>query len=195
VKGAALGLALPVDPGEYVIVTHVPGAAERESKVSVQLGEAKHVQLDTTSAPAAPVGAPEPAAPIAAPTAPASEPAPGEGRKTGAYVAGGIGVAGIVVGSVTGILVLSKKGTVKDNCTGGACNDAGLDAANSGKALATVSDIGFGIGLAGLAVGAIFLLTGNDSSSAAAEHARVARWQPVLISGNGLLGTGLSKHW
>ncbi len=194
-KGAALGLALPVDPGEYVIVTHVPGAPERETKVSVQLGDAKRVQLDTTSAATAPVAVAPPAAPVDVHPSPSSEPSHGNGRKTAAYVAGGIGVAGIVVGSVSGILVLSKKSTVKDNCAGGACNDTGLDAANTGKSLATVSDIGFGVGLAGLAVGAILLLTGSDSGSSVAEHAHATSWQPVLVSGNGLFGTGLSKRW
>jgi len=200
-KGVALGLPLPVDPGEYLIVTHIPGGAERETKVSLQLGETKRVSLEvgkTASEPPAPVAPSVMPLRAASSPSPASEPdrgpAHGDGRKTGAYVAGGVGVAGIVVGSVTGILVFGKKHTVSDNCAGGSCNNAGLDAANSGKHLAIVSDVGFGVGLAGLAVGAILLLSGG-SESTAAEHARATRFQPVLTGQNGVVSAGLFRRW
>jgi hypothetical protein len=196
-KGAALGLALPVDPGEYLVVTHVPGAPERESKVSIQLGEAKRVPLDVTVAVSKPAAAPL-SPPVAAPSqgSQAAAPAPthGSSRKTAAYVAGGVGIAGIALGSVTGVLVLSKKHTMNDNCTGTDCNADGVSAANSAKTLATVSDVGFGVGIAGLAVGTILLLTGG-SESAAAEHARGTGWQPVFVGNSGVIGGGLFRRW
>jgi len=198
-KGVALGLPLPVDPGEYVIVTHVPDGAEHETKVTLQLGEAKRISLETSkpvSAPVAPLG------PVAVP--PLSPPstnveaeraaARGSRNRTAAYVVGGIGLAGIAVGSVTGILVLGKKQTVSDNCTGNSCNDVGLAAAHSGKNLASVSDVGFGVGIAGLAVGAILLLTGGPEP-AAAEHTRAARLQPVFTSQDGVVSAGLFRRW
>ena len=48
-QGAALGLALPSDPGEYVIVTRTPGGAERPVTISVALGEAKRVALEVSA--------------------------------------------------------------------------------------------------------------------------------------------------
>jgi hypothetical protein len=180
-------------------VTHVPGAPESETKISIQLGEAKRVPLDVakpTAAPAAttPAATPAPAKPLPSAAAPAEpEPAHGSGRKTAAYVAGGFGIAGIVVGSVSGILVLGKKSTVSENCADKACNDRGLAAARSGKNLALVSDIGFGVGIAGLALGTIMLVTGSDSTTA--DTARARRWQPVLVAGNGAVGTGLFRRW
>lgn len=205
-KGAALGLALPVDPGQYAIVTHVPGAPEHATQVSIQLGEAKSITLDATSA------APEPAAALAASPPPQAAPssvaaigpapppqAHASGRKTGAYVAGGVGLAGIAVGAVTGILALSKEHTVNGNCSGASCNPAGLDAAKSGKGLATVSDLGFGVGIAGLALGTILLLTGGSESATAAaaaqEHAQAGRWQPLLTAGGSGITTGLFRRW
>jgi hypothetical protein len=199
-KGAALGLPLPVDPGQYVIVTHVPGGAEHETKVSIQLGEAKRVPLEATKSatlPAPPVASTAPLEP--APSADSQAEAErgqahGNGRKTAAYVAGGVGVAGIVVGSVTGILVFSKKHTVTGNCTGASCSETGLDAANSGKTLATISDVGFGVGIAGLALGTILWLSGG-SESASAEHARTTSFQPMLVGTNGGFAAGLLRRW
>ncbi len=194
-KGAALGLSLPVDPGEYVIVTHVPGAPEHETRVSIALGEAKRVTLDASGAPAI---APAASAPQLGPSppvpAPAEAPTRGKSPKTAAYIAGGVGLAGVAVGSITGLLVFGKKSTVKDNCTANACNDAGLSAASSGKTLATISDLGFGVGIAGLAVGAILWFTGNGESSPS-ERAQSSHWQPVLTSNGGGLAAGLSRRW
>jgi hypothetical protein len=200
-KDAALGLALPVDPGQYMIVTHVPGGTDRETKVTLQLGDAKRLTLETSqaTAAAAPPVVPPPAAVPSEPSVyanvdSASERTHGSGRKTAAYVAGGVGLAGIAVGAVTGILVLGKKQTVNDNCSGSSCNDEGLAAANSGKNLAAVSNIGFAVGILGLGASAIMLLTGG-SQSAAAEHAHSTRFQPVLASQNGGLSAGLFRRW
>jgi hypothetical protein len=198
-KDAALGLALPVDPGQYVIVTHVPGGADRETNVTLQLGDAKRLTLETNqpTAAAVPPVVPLPATPQSEPNVnanSASQPTRGSGRKTAAYVAGGVGLAGIAVGAVTGILVLGKKQTVDDNCSGSSCNDEGLAAANSGKNLAAVSNIGFGVGILGLGASAIMLLTGG-SESAAAEHAHSTRFQPVFGSQNGGVSAGLFRRW
>lgn len=198
-KGAALGLPLPVDPGEYVIVTHAPGAPERETRVSIQLNDQKRLPLEVAAASEVPANG---AAAVAPPTASANATdraatapeAHGPNHKTAAYVAGGVGLAGIAVGTVTGVLVLSKKHTVSGNCSGAACNDAGLSAANSGKNLAFVSDIGFGVGIAGLALGAVFLLSGG-SDSAATEHANTTRVQPLLVAGSSSVGLGLLRRW
>ena len=94
--------------------------------------------------------------------------APG-GSHAGAYVLGSVGIAGLVVGGITGGMMLANKGVVDANCTDGAegvklCKTpAGVDAGNQAKTLGLVSTIGFGAGLAGLGAAAILLLT--DSSS------------------------------
>lgn len=198
-QSVVLGLALPADPGQYVIVTRAPGGAEHEAKVTLQLGDQKRVVLEVSKAappPAAPL-APQAAPPLTEPNAKVEAPpgqARGNGRKTAAYVAGGIGLAGIAAGTVTGILVLGKKQTVNDNCTGSACNDEGLAAANSAQNLATVSNVSFGIGIVGLAASAIMLLSGG-SQPAAAEHAAAPRFQPVFTGQNGGFSAGVSRRW
>ena len=189
-QGAALGMALPVDPGQYVIVTHLPSGAEHSATVSIALADAKRVELDV-SQPAAPASPASEPAILAPPSAPPAE----SQRKsnTPAYVIGGIGVAGIALGSVTGILVLGKKSTVKNDCVGSTCNSAGVNAANSGKTLAVVSDIGFGVGIVGLATSAVLLLARPKAEPDA--RASASHWQPLLASTPGGAWAGLERRF
>ena len=195
---AALGLPLPVDPGGYEIVTRAPGVSERRANVTLELGDAKRLDLEMGAPLSAPSAQPEPLPPVPpaavqgeqkAPAEPPREPSTGSGRRTAAYVAGGIGIAGIAVGSVTGILVLGKKQTVSDNCLDHDCNATGYAAATSGQSLGLVSTIGFGVGIAGLVVGGVLLLTGSEPTPSARA------WQPVLTASDGTYGGGVSRRW
>jgi len=94
--------------------------------------------------------------------------------RTWAYVAGGIGAAGIIVGSITGGLAIGGKSTMDDNCNGEACNHEGKEAADETQALALVSTIGFPVGLAGLAAGtALWLLSPSQDGAAATGRLQV----------------------
>lgn len=203
-QGAALGLPLPVDPGDYVVVTRTPGGAEHQVTISVALGDAKRVALEVSAESSAAPTAAAAQAPTAAalPLGSAANSAPEtptdqQRSKAPAYVAGGIGIAGIVVGSVTGLLVFGKKSTVSRECAGHVCSDAGVSAANSGKSLAIVSDIGFGVGIAGLATATILLLTArhDEPVAGAAAPSRSARWEPLLVRAPGGGWAGLKHTW
>jgi hypothetical protein len=87
----------------------------------------------------------------------------GGSSHTGAWIIGGIGLAGIAVGSVMGVMALGKKSTVDKECNDLACSDAGMTAVDDGKKFALVSTIGFGVGAAGLATSVILLLASSDS--------------------------------
>ena len=80
------------------------------------------------------------------------------------YVLAGVGAAGVVVGGVTGIMVLGKKKTADEHCYPEfrACDQEGVDANESGRTLGTVSTVGFAIGLVGLGLGTYFILTSDD---------------------------------
>ena len=191
---AALGVPLPVDPGSHTLVTRVPGGRDHTVNVTVAVGEAKRVQLEidktVTTAPATTnttARSPEPASSPQSPPEPEAQ----HHSHTAAYVAGGIGIAGIVLGSVTGALVFGKKGTLKDNCADHDCNTAGYDAAHSAQTLATVSTIGFGVGIAGLATSAILFLTESKSEPVARVHG----WEPLLVGGANGAWAGVGRRW
>ena len=80
---------------------------------------------------------------------------------------GGVGVAGLAVGSVAGILTLGHKSTVNDNCNADTkqCNAAGYDAAQSGKTLGLVTTTGLVVGAVGVGIGAYLLLSNGKGES------------------------------
>lgn len=136
---ASLDTALPVNPGEHVVVVEAPGTQPAQFRTSV--GEGERAQIAVSLGPAStdsrPAGTPDVASGAHA-------------NHTAAYVVGGIGVAGLITGVVAGLLVLDRKSTVNDNCKELVCNQTGKDAADSGKTLGVVTTIGFLTGGVGL---------------------------------------------
>jgi hypothetical protein len=162
---AALGVGLPVDPGEHVVMTQAPGGVIAEQRITLGKGEKKKVTLEVKPLPEAEAGAqPGTAQPGKAPPSQGTE--GGDGRRVATYVIGGLGVAGLGLGGVMGGLALGKKGTVTEHCGSGiglkdkaACDASGFDAVKSGRTLALVSTVGFAVGAAGVATAVVLLLT------------------------------------
>lgn len=157
----SLGVALPVDPGERTLVVRTPDGRERETRITLAPGETKAVEL------ALPTPAVATATGSASPT-PAQPKASSPPRNdTPAYVVGGVGVAALAVGAVTGALVFSKKSVVDAHCADTVCDAEGKRAADSAKTLGLVSTIGVGVGVAALATSAVLLLSGKREPAAA----------------------------
>lgn len=166
--GVALGQAsldspLPVDPGEHVVVVEAPGTRATQFRASV--GEGEQIRLEVSVGPDLPRAQ--------------SGPGPVEGRRessagrSAAYVIGGIGVAGLITGVFTGLSVLSHKSTVDDNCVGKQCNQAGLDAAQSGKTLGIVTTVALVSGALGLGTASYLFL----AAPAPTENAHSGAYQ------------------
>jgi tetratricopeptide (TPR) repeat protein len=128
----------------------------------------------------------EPAA-AAVPPAPAQpEPAqPTDGVKpTSAgppvlsYVLLGVGVVGIGVGSYFGLQAMSTKSDAEGLCPdlGGkrTCPASANDTLSSNKRDAILADVGFGVGIAAVAVGGYLLFTGGKPKETAATQLRPA---------------------
>jgi hypothetical protein len=101
------------------------------------------------------------------PTAPQADDAtPKSGRLLAGWIVTGVGAAGIGVSLVTGALVLSKKSFVEENCPGPnkvCTTEEGLDAAEEGRRLSTVSTVAFVVGAVGL-VGGLYLVLSSDTA-------------------------------
>lgn len=157
VPQAAWGVPTPVDVGKHHVSALAPGKKPLSVPFEVKAnGEAKSIEVpplfDAT------VEAKEPGNPDAPP--PSKD-------TTAAWVVGGVGAAGVVVGAITGIMVFSKKSDSDQACKP-TCTQAGVDSMNSAYTLAWVSDISLGAGLVGLGVSAILFLTAKSPSSARA---------------------------
>ena len=152
-----------------------PNGSERaEAMQWVERLEAELAAPPPSVASTVPVSSPEPAA----------EPERGHWMSdpTLPWVLGGIGVAGFAVGGVTGVMALGKGSTVDKECDASGCSSAGKEAADSGKTLATVSNVGFGVGLAGAAAAVVLLLAKPEPQ----RLEQATRWTPtVAYDGNG----------
>ncbi len=159
---AQWGTPMPVDPGEHVIEASAPG--KRHWSTQVQVGpDGASAQVDV---PALEDDAP----PVQrVPTGEASEGSDARSRRRVlAVVVAGAGVVGLGVSTA---LAFAAKGTFDDSsadCNGNRCDQHGLDLRSSAVSQANVATVIFGVGLAGVATGAVLWLTAPSGSSGAA---------------------------
>src|SRR5688572_8559240 len=128
-----LGRARHVDPGQHMVAVSYADGSQSTRKVAVELGQTLRVILPSASGDRPP--------PIAEDLPPASD----EGKKRGtsqrtwAYIIGGVGTAGVLVGAATGIFVLQQKAVIDKECDPIApgtqeCSSKGLSASRDAKA-------------------------------------------------------------
>ena len=104
-----------------------------------------------------------------------------------------MGGVGLVVGSVFGILALGTKSTLDSKCISKTCPPDQQSNIDSLSTKATVSTVGFGVGIAGVALGAIFLGLSQHNSGGATTgkleppRPRVSPW--IGLGSAGLGGT------
>jgi len=164
---AAFGVALPLDPGVHELSVSAPGRAARTYHVTLSEGQMQSliVEPGAESSPAAAASAPASVQPAFALPPPNRERPTSSNKRTLGFVIGGVGIAGLGVGAVAGVAMLSKKHAVDDNChPDKSCNAAGVDAAHSAHTLQVVSNIGWVAGVLGLGAGAYLVLTSGGSS-------------------------------
>jgi hypothetical protein len=175
VKNAVLGVEMPIDPGDHVLTTGA-GGERKEVTFSIAETERKSVEIEAL----APTDA---AAPVAPPPPPAkpppAEPPPPKPtatwQKPAALVAGGIGVAGLATGIVTGLLAGARHETAEQECPNRVCVEggSGAEAVESFRSLRTISTIGYVVGGVGLAGGAALFLLAPSQPAASASKVHV----------------------
>lgn len=177
---AALDGDRPVDPGTHSLSATADGMIKADTTISLGDAESKSVELKLVPDPnatkptqiAAPVvvDQPKPPPPDDDTKKPPPPPPQSSPSHVPAYIAFGIGIAGVGVGTVTGILALSKKSSLDTACgpskTG--CPSSSQSDIDSAKTMGTISTVGFIVGGVGVAAGVVLLLTEGSSSSASA---------------------------
>jgi hypothetical protein len=91
-------------------------------------------------------------------------------QHTLAYVAGGVGVVGVGVGSVFGLVAMSNWNRARGECTSGTagCSADALSLESTVRSQALVSTIAFGVGAAGLVGAAILFWSAPRNASGVA---------------------------
>jgi hypothetical protein len=164
----SFGVPLPMDPGTHELQVLVPGESrERTSKFTLKERERAELPISVVAA------SPEVTEPVDTRAADSDD----ISLRTWGYVAGGVGAAGIVLGTVAGVVTLNKKSTADGNCDEQrqVCNRAGVDANESGKTYGTLSGVGFGIGVVGLFAGAYLLFVADEPEVAHSSSPRPSR--------------------
>ena len=167
---AAVGVPRATDPGSRTIAVSAEGYTARTMTVELAKGQKRTVQIvlgRQRNARGEPVE-----------TTPSVEALPvnggrGAGGSTLTYVALGVGGAGLVVGTVTGIMFLSKHSDLDKLCVDGTCPPSAESELNAHDTLGIVSGVSFAVGLAGVVTGVVRLLA--RSGDAPAQPASSAR--------------------
>ncbi|MEP7123187.1 MAG: hypothetical protein ABJE95_19825 [Byssovorax sp.] len=154
---SALGAEVPVNPGKHAITVTAPGRADRRYDLTLDEGKTAAITVEpgepSARAPAAPA--------VAAPT---------RNRRTLGFVVGGVGVAGLAAGAVTGILALGDHAAAVKACPSKVgCSISVVDQARAGQSLSVVSTVAFAVGAAAAGVGVALVLSGGSSPTPAAS--------------------------
>jgi len=176
------GLAVPVDPGDHVVVVSSPGHAQRTIPAHVgPEAPTATVRIDrldestpTPSPAPTPAPAPAPAPPSESAPAPESAPSPesapapapaSDPASTRRWIGVGVavaGVAGVALGTVFGLGAKSKlnQSNQDGHCdTADTCDAAGLALRHDASSAATLSTVMFVVGGVALAGGAVLYFT------------------------------------
>jgi hypothetical protein len=170
VEPAALGAALPIDPGQHVIEATEPGKQKWSKTVDVGASAAR-VTVDIpplTDEPASarattPTNGATSSSSVAAETTPPPAVSVGTGssQRTIAVVVGAVGLAGLGAGTYFGLKASSNWTDAKAGCTRfpAGCSDASVNQGNDAKSNGNLSTIAFAIGAAGVAGGIVLWVT------------------------------------
>ncbi|MBN2191259.1 MAG: hypothetical protein JW751_00445 [Polyangiaceae bacterium] len=183
---SGFGVPLPVDPGAHRLIVSAPNRSDRTVEVALRVGQRMTVAVSPGQATAAPTSEGLPVVPEVTETPVVGRPRRQHTAKRG-YAIGSVGAAGLVLGSVAGLVVLDKKRTAEKHCDSETrtCDQAGVDANRVGPRWAVASTIGFAVGAAGLGIGTYLVLT-SDSA---------ARTKTVLAAGGGPAGGYVTVDW
>jgi hypothetical protein len=97
---------------------------------------------------------------------------------------GGVGLAGVVVGSIFGVRTFQKKGAIspQDCDAQGACSPQGVELQQDAHRSATISTVAFAVGLTAVAGGVVLVAT-SGSSAKSATSAWIAPGPGGLVAG------------
>lgn len=193
---AAYGIALPIDPGTHRVRAVAPGKQAFEKSVEVPSSSAEQLKIEL------PRLADAPSAPPVTPTQAERSPSPVQPTVKGSstdkstartlgFVAGGLGLVSVGVGSYFGLKAFDRWDSRNRACESG-CTAEAKTAGDEARSAATLSTVAFAAGAASLAVGVVLILT---SSSPKEPQAHVGRLQVGVLSSRDGAGLSLGSKW
>ncbi|HEX6764569.1 MAG TPA: hypothetical protein VF103_03805 [Polyangiaceae bacterium] len=157
---AALGVAVPVDPGTHTVEAKAPGKQPWQTTVDISAGASnKSVTVpslvDAPQTTAGPTGAAKEEGDKS--SKPADD---GSTQRLIAYTLGGAGVVGLGIGTAFGLSAISKnKKSNSEGCSGNECSPEAAEIRKEARSAGTASTIAFAAGGALLAAGVVVYFT------------------------------------
>jgi hypothetical protein len=176
VKSETARLPRKVNPGRHTLTVSSPGFGPATADVSIAEGEDRRVEVLLHASSEGP----ESRATVAPPPNDARDvggivPASASSSsKVPAFIAFGVGAAGLVVGSIFGAMALSDANGLKGvpGCPA-SCPSSAQSKIDSLHRDQWASDVGLGVGIVGLAVGAVLFLTSHAPEEPPATSLRL----------------------
>jgi hypothetical protein len=173
---AAWGTALPVDPGKHAVEAQTPGGRPWRREIVVDT-ETRAMIVDVPDASDG-VGW-------------GASDAEVRKRRTLVQIAGEVGAAGVLAGSVFGLYAFSRWHDAEAACpTGKGCSPTAINARASANASAIGADIALGVGIAGLAVATYVWATAPRSPATSGVHL-----QAVPVVGRAAMGMSMEGRF
>lgn len=159
-EAAALGVALPVDPGEHRVEAAAPGRRPWSGVVTAVAGETVEISIPELERDA---------------SAPAASEDDGATMRTLGLVAGGVGLVGLGIGTFFGLSARSKWHEAQEqHCVGTICDPEGGRLAEEAKSSGNVATVAFVLGGAAIAGGIALVLLAPSRPDGVRVDARVA---------------------
>ena len=192
---AAWGSTMPVDPGKHVVDASAPGRATWHKEVLMEAkGERQTIEVPALEPESLAGSAANPTAggAVAANASSTSPPSSPRSNTVG-YIAGAVGLAGLTTGAIFGVLAMNKWNDAKNNhCPNNVCDSQAPGLSDEANKRAWISDIGLGVGIVGVGLGAYLLwMRGSDSSPTAPSTSRAPHMTPLVgVNAAGMSVTG-----
>jgi hypothetical protein len=164
IPSAELGVKRACDPGQHLVKASSTGYSHAERTFSVTEGGSATVTLALLPEVEPPPPVPEHPAPVEVTHNDSSSSA----QKPIGIAVLGLGVAGLVLGGVTGVLALTKHASLDSACGGSNCKPSESGEVSTYRTLANVSTVATIVGAAGAVAGVALLVTAPQSPTVTA---------------------------
>lgn len=163
-------------PGLVRITARTPDGLETDRQVTLTAGQDAKVELafprDTVEPSPAELKVEQDSAPDKDAESGTEPAAPGSGKRTAAFVAGGVGIAGVAAFGVFGALSNSKYHQLQNACVNDRCPTTSQTDIDQGKRFQTVANVGLAVGLVGVATSAaLFIWAWQEPSKPESDSA------------------------
>jgi len=157
------------------VTAKVPGGVAKDQNVTVKAGETATVEVSFSAwSDSDDLVAEDPEeTPAHADDNDEKEDKSSGSSRAPAWIAGGVGVAGLATFAVFGILANSKYSDLEASCTDGHCPPDLEDTQSSGKAFQTVANIGLIVGAVGVATSVTLFVIGGPAKTEPSADARL----------------------